>query len=436
MKKILCIVLAVMLLLAALPALAAGEITVTVNGEKIYFDQPPVVQNGRTLVPIRGVFEALGCTVSWNGANQQITIKNGDEEIVCWLSSDRYEKRRNGVLEREGQFDVVPQAMNGRTLVPVRAISEAFDCDVEWNGDTSTVVINDADTIKIGVLQKNDLPDYDAVYYGFVDAVQDSGLKVYFERQMTGISDIGSSIVANYVDDGKDLILDIDTLTTISKSTDTEGIPVLYTAVTTPTSASEIISADSNISGTIDKTFSSEHNVTEQIDLLCQVVPEIQSVGLVYYVGDNIGYVPEGIDEAETILNSMGVSTIHKPLMHSIQAEQAISSCVGQVQALYYYGLPSYAVADAAITAKLPLICCHADVVEFGGLITCVTNYYNLGYKTGQMAVRYLTGEVASMGDMPVEQLSADELNIVVNWETASALGITPEMLGLYVPGM
>ena len=87
-------------------------------------------------------------------------------------------------------------------------------------------------------------------------------------------------------------------------------------------------------------------------------------------------------------------------------------------------------VSTVANEAGIPVICAESGMVENGGLITYGINYYNLGYMTGEMAVRYLNGEVASIGDMPIEYLPAEDLEVAINWDTAAAIGITiPEEL-------
>jgi hypothetical protein len=62
---------------------AANPLIVYINGEKQVYDQPPISQNGRTLVPLRGIFEKLGATVEWHQSTQTITAKK--EGILVWL---------------------------------------------------------------------------------------------------------------------------------------------------------------------------------------------------------------------------------------------------------------------------------------------------------------------------------------------------------------
>lgn len=117
-------------------ALVDSTITVKVNGNQIQFDQPPVLENGRTLVPLRAIFEALRAEVSWDGNTQTVTAVKGETQISLQIGSTRMYV--NGNIKT---LDVPAKLINSRTLVPVRAISEAFGCNVDWVQDTQTVVI-------------------------------------------------------------------------------------------------------------------------------------------------------------------------------------------------------------------------------------------------------------------------------------------------------
>ncbi|MBR5518016.1 MAG: copper amine oxidase N-terminal domain-containing protein, partial [Clostridia bacterium] len=111
-------------------------IKVLVNGVPVQFDQPPVLENGRTLVPLRAIFEALGANVGWDDATQTVTAtKNGIQISLQIGSTQMYV---NGNVKT---LDVPAKLINSRTLVPVRAVSEAFGCKVDWINDTQTGVI-------------------------------------------------------------------------------------------------------------------------------------------------------------------------------------------------------------------------------------------------------------------------------------------------------
>ena len=118
------------------PVADAG-ITVKVDGVDVEFpDQKPILENDRTLVPLRAIFEALGAEVGWDDASQTVTATKGDITISLQIgSTDLFVNGEAKVI------DVPAKLLNSRTLVPVRAISEAFGCKVDWEDATQTVII-------------------------------------------------------------------------------------------------------------------------------------------------------------------------------------------------------------------------------------------------------------------------------------------------------
>lgn len=115
-----------------------GGVRVKLDGMEIPFDTEPLVQDGRTLVPLRAIFEALGATVDWNGDTQTVTSTKDGTTISMTIG--KAEMHKNGEVKK---LDVAPQIVGGRTLVPVRAIAESFDIAVDWNGDTNTVILDE-----------------------------------------------------------------------------------------------------------------------------------------------------------------------------------------------------------------------------------------------------------------------------------------------------
>lgn len=111
-------------------------IKVLVNGQKVNFDVYPQIENGRTMVPMRAIFEALGATVEWNNETRSVTSVKDD--VTISLAIDSTELYVNGSVKT---LDVPACIINNRTMVPVRAISEAFGCEVKWNNDERIVVI-------------------------------------------------------------------------------------------------------------------------------------------------------------------------------------------------------------------------------------------------------------------------------------------------------
>lgn len=115
---------------------AQSNVRVYLNGEKIAFDVQPQIINGRTMVPMRKIFEELGAIVGWFEDNQEIWANRGDTTIRMNIGYPVMYRNIKDIY-----LDVVPQLVNGRTLVPVRAIAESFDADVQWDGNTNSVLI-------------------------------------------------------------------------------------------------------------------------------------------------------------------------------------------------------------------------------------------------------------------------------------------------------
>ena len=109
---------------------------ITYDGKKIGSDVPPYVKDGRTLAPIRAILEALGMTVSWDGATQTATAVKGNITISVSINSNiAY------VNGQQKTLDVPAEITNGRTFVPVRFFGEALGMNVDWDGYTKTVII-------------------------------------------------------------------------------------------------------------------------------------------------------------------------------------------------------------------------------------------------------------------------------------------------------
>ena len=127
-------------MLAAMPvsASAANDITVYVDGQKVVFDQPPVVQNGRTLVPMRAIFEALGAEIEWFGAEKRVNAFWGFDSLDLWIGSCEIQMGDGSLVT----IEVPAQVVNGRTLVPLRAVSQCMGAEVKWDGPTKTININ------------------------------------------------------------------------------------------------------------------------------------------------------------------------------------------------------------------------------------------------------------------------------------------------------
>ena len=116
---------------------AEAKVIVKINGSTVTFaDQKPVIEGGRTLVPVRAAMEKAGATVSWDGATSTSIIKKGGTTVKLTIgSSTMY------VNGRAVTLDVPAKIINNRTLIPLRAVAEALNGKVSWDASTSTANI-------------------------------------------------------------------------------------------------------------------------------------------------------------------------------------------------------------------------------------------------------------------------------------------------------
>ncbi len=142
MKKTVSVLLGTALLASSFAGAVADtkDIEVIINDSKIEFDVNPFIENSRTLVPMRKIFESLGCTVDYyvdEEGKQNIIAYRADENISLVIGSDKMEVSGTEVL-----IDVPAKIVEDRTFVPIRAISEALNEKVNWDGENYKVIIN------------------------------------------------------------------------------------------------------------------------------------------------------------------------------------------------------------------------------------------------------------------------------------------------------
>jgi len=140
-KRAIYFTMALVLVMAFLPAgagFATDPITVTISGEDVAFPdgQGPVIVEGRTLVPVRGVFETMGFEVGWDNEARTATLKNEGYTVIIVAGSNVF--TTNGV---EYSLDVPAQVIGGRTMLPIRLVLESVGYELGWDGATRTVVI-------------------------------------------------------------------------------------------------------------------------------------------------------------------------------------------------------------------------------------------------------------------------------------------------------
>jgi len=120
---------------------------VCLNDTILGFEVPPTIEDDRTLIPLRFLFEQMGDDVDWDAAARTATIANEENEIS--VSIDNPVATLNGVSE---EMDVPARLIDGKTMVPLRFLSEGLGYDVEWDAETRVITIT---TDPVAVMMKN-----------------------------------------------------------------------------------------------------------------------------------------------------------------------------------------------------------------------------------------------------------------------------------------
>ena len=163
MKKVFLGLLAALML--TVPAFAHPLITVYVDGKQLSFDQPPIIQDDRTLVPMRKIFEALDAQVIWDEADQTVMAMHNEDIIMLQIGEAGLYK--NGELVYT--MSVPAQIINDRTLVPLRAVAESLGASVAWDGVKYVIDIHsDGTSEKPADLMRSEIGYYLETFLEFI----------------------------------------------------------------------------------------------------------------------------------------------------------------------------------------------------------------------------------------------------------------------------
>ncbi|MGE5592746.1 MAG: ABC transporter substrate-binding protein [Betaproteobacteria bacterium] len=285
----------------------------------------------------------------------------------------------------------------------------------------------------IGIMQIIEHPALDAAKKGFVDGLAEEGFTegkdVKFESESAqGDMATAQSIAQKFVSDKVDMILAIATPTAQAAAKATTTIPILITAVTDPVAAELVKSIDrpgTNVTGTSDLT-----PVAKQLELLKQLVPTAQRVGIVYNAGETNSVVQ--VNLARQAAPGLGIELVETTASSTSGVYEAAQSLVGRVDAIY---VPTdntvvsalESVIKVAEDSKIPLVVGEEDGVRRGALATVGIDYYALGKQTAKMAARILRERVKP-SEMPIEY--QENVRLVINLKAAEKMGvIVPQSL-------
>jgi putative ABC transport system substrate-binding protein len=294
-----------------------------------------------------------------------------------------------------------------------------------------------AKPISIGAILGVQHPAFDAVYNGFLDSLTDHG---YVEgtdytldyQNANNDQSIMSTIGDRFVSNNVDFILSVGTQATVMLAGKTEDIPIMGSAITDYVSA-RLADANEkpghNVSGTSDM-----QDIAAQIALILRLAPEVKTVGVLYNSGETNSVVQAGI--AKAAIEALGLTYAEVTITNSSEVQQGMERIAAISDAIYLPTDNTVAVAmpivyGVSVDAKIPVVCGEEGMTKVGGLATIGVNYYDIGYQTGDMAVRFWE-EGLVIGDMPIELQS--KAAYAINGTIAEEIGIEiPEDLLEYV---
>lgn len=135
-------------------ASAAGEPQIVINGQTIISDAPPMLINGRTLVPIRVISESLGAEVTWQASTRTVHIRHDGKDMILQLDNVSALVGYQAVT-----LDAPAVIVNARTMVPLRFVAEAMGAEVVWDAGSRSVLINLGTPPNVPVPDKPVVPD-------------------------------------------------------------------------------------------------------------------------------------------------------------------------------------------------------------------------------------------------------------------------------------
>lgn len=284
----------------------------------------------------------------------------------------------------------------------------------------------------VGILQLVEHGSLDAAYEGFKEGLAEGGYKegenLTLEYQNAQNSqDNLKSMSEKLVKNSPDLLLGIATPAAVSLANETTDIPIVVTAVTDLVEAKLAESNEApgrNITGTSDMV-----PIDKQIQLLLSIVPDAKTIGIMYNAGEANSKIQA--DLAEKALKDAGVDVKVLTANTTNDVQQVTTSLAKDVDGIYVptdntFASAAAVVGEVAKETKTPVVAGSVEQVEDGALATFGIDYKSLGKQTGELAAKILDGD-EKPATTPVE--TANKLELVVNQEMATALGIDPESI-------
>ena len=290
-----------------------------------------------------------------------------------------------------------------------------------------------AQTFTIGICQLVQHPALDAATQGFKDAVVEAlgeGNVTFQEQNASGDSATCTTICGQFVTDGVDLIMANATPALQAATAATGSIPILGTSVTEYGVALGISDFDGTVGGNISGT-SDLAPLDQQAAMIQELFPDAKTVGLIYCSAEANSQYQVDVVKAE--LEKLGYTATLYSFSDSNDLAAVTESAVAASDVIYVPTDNTVAANTGIIDnicrpAKVPVVAGEEGIVKGCGVATLSISYYDIGYKTGEMAAQVLTGE-ADISTMPIEY--APQFTKKYNAEICADLGL--EMPSDYV---
>lgn len=297
--------------------------------------------------------------------------------------------------------------------------------------DTTTPSTNantnsDSATYTIGICQLVEHDALDAATKGFKDAVTEAlGDKVSFDEQNAqNDSNTCSTIINSLVSKNVDLILANATPALQAAAAGTDSIPILGTSVTEYGVALGLDNFNGTCGGNISGT-SDLAPLDEQANMVKELFPDATNIGLLYCSAEpNSQYQ---VDTINTYLTDLGYTCTYYAFSDSNDISAVVTKATGECDVIYAPTDNTVAsnkelINNICLPAKVPVVAGEEGICNGCGVATLSISYYDLGYTTGQMAVKILT-EGADISTMPIEY--APNFTKKYNKTISDELGLT-----------
>ena len=278
----------------------------------------------------------------------------------------------------------------------------------------------------VGICQLVQHDALDAATKGFRDALTEAlGDKVVFDEQnASGEPASCTTIVNKFVSSKVDLIMANATPALVAAKEATSTIPILGTSVTDYASALGIEGWTGTVGGNVSGT-SDLAPLSEQAAMIPELFPDAKTVGIVYCSAEaNSQYQ---VDVITGYLTELGLTVTPYPFTDTNDVASVTQKACDNSDVLYIptdntAASNTEAIANVVLPAKKPVIAGESGICSGCGVATLSIDYYDLGYATGKMAAKVLTGE-AKISEMPVEY--APQVTKMYNPDNCAALGVT-----------